>query len=220
MTLHSLCADTLGTPQPPSSDPDINQSKFSPRWKRAGPDQEGGLSSRVLLTKVGMVMGRRYKGKQKHSPSPVGSPGAFWRGEELWVAAEGVTHRSASGKEMPAAIQAEELNAECQCSPAGNRLAVKGTRQRRAAGIPQEMPLLPPRALGMLLWTAFSRGGNFSSPKMFPRSQGPRAGGVIQTWGVPAQPMLPILQLNTSSTEPFLSFPKRLGCRSSSTSMT
>lgn len=155
-SLHSLCADILGPhSHPPVTQNDANQSKFSPRGKRAAPGQEGGLSSRVLLTKVGMAMGRRCKGKQKHSPSPVGSPGAFWRIEEAWVAAEGVTHLSASGTETPAAFRAEELSAECQRSPTGNQLAVKGTRQRRAAGIPQEMPLLPPWALGMLLWTAF-----------------------------------------------------------------
>lgn len=134
---YSLCADTLGPhSHAPVTQNDIKQSKFSPQWKQAAPGQEGGLSSRVLLTKVGMVMGRRCKGKQKHYPSPVGSPGAFRRREELWVAAEGVTHLSASGMETPAAIQAEELHAKCRCSHTGNQLAVKGTG--RQLGLPRK----------------------------------------------------------------------------------
>lgn len=80
--------------------------------------------------------------------------------------------------------------------------------QRQAAGIPQEMPLLPPLVLSMLLWTVL-QGRNFSSPKMPPRNWGPTGGGVIQPWCVP----VPVSQLNTSSTEPSLSFPKHLGCR-------
>lgn len=79
---------------------------------------------------------------------------------------------SASGMETPAAIQAEELNAKCQCSHAGNQLAVKGMLQRRAAGIPQEMPLLPPWALSMWLWTAFSCSGNFLLPQNAPQKLG------------------------------------------------
>lgn len=136
-SLHFLCADTLGPhSHAPVTQNDINQSKFSPQWKQAAPGQEGGLSSRVLLTKVGMVMGRRCKGKQKPYPSPVGSPGAFRRRQELWVAAEGVTCLSASGMEMPAAIQAEELHAKCRCSHTGNQLAVKGTG--RHLGLPRK----------------------------------------------------------------------------------
>lgn len=41
-SVHSLCADSLGHhSQPPVTRSDINQSKFSPRWKWAAPGWEG-----------------------------------------------------------------------------------------------------------------------------------------------------------------------------------
>lgn len=63
----------------------------------------------MLLTGVWVVVGR-MNGERGPSPSPVGFPSAFWRRDELRLQLS-KSHLSASGRETPAAIQAEELTA-------------------------------------------------------------------------------------------------------------
>lgn len=135
---------------------------------------------------VVLVVGR-MEGEWGPSPSPLAFPRTFWRREELRLQPSKLL-LSASSSATPAAVQAEERTARHQRSHPRNRLAVKDRWQRRAAGIPPEMPLLPPPALGMplrmVLWVSARLVGQQCSPG----ASGP---GLERRFSHRAAPVLP-----------------------------
>lgn len=116
---------------------------------------------------VGLVVGR-MKGKQGPSPSPVGFPSVFWRRDELGLQLSKL-RLSASGREMPAAIQAEELTVWRQGTSWPQRTRGKG-----------ELLGFPMKCCFCLLWLSACSCRQFSAAVetwVFPQQCSPGAGG-------------------------------------------
>lgn len=140
-SVHSLCAGSLGHhSHPPVTQNDINQSKFSPRWKWAAPGQEGAPDNHWDAD------GEEIQGAAEAFSQ-------LSEGERSFGLQLRKSRLSARGMEKPAAIQAEELNAKCWCSHAGNQLGVKG--KGRLLGFPR-------KCLSRLLWCSACCCGQFS----------------------------------------------------------